>query len=453
MALSSSVVWEVRGTGSDSNGGGFRAGAAGTDYSQQDAPQLTVPDAAAAGTANLNSAVGGFTAAMVGNVVQIAGGGLAAGFYEVAAYVDANNVTLDRSPGSGGGSTATVGGALASPGKAASGHVSGNTIYVRSGTYTISSAATNVANGCVSLVAGTNASATRLVGYGSARGDDGPRPILSAAGIGAFTVVSLTSGTEARNVAVSGGSLTSSRGFFGGRCYRCRASGCTNAGFNAVMGIGCEATGCGSIAAFNACTAQGCIAHSNTTIGFFNGTATGCIAANNSGAATDGFVHSSSGALLLNCTAYNSGRHGFNVSSAAGHVNAYVNCLAVGSSGYGFAATLGADSGVYLHSCAGSSNGSGNVQVANIAPGNTFGFVALTGDPFVDAAGGNLGLNAAVGAGGSCRGAGTPGTFPALSTAGYPDIGAAQHQEAPPSGGGPGRVLGSGVIQARGVRP
>lgn len=34
MALSSATVFEVRTTGADTNGGGFVAGAAGTDYSQ-----------------------------------------------------------------------------------------------------------------------------------------------------------------------------------------------------------------------------------------------------------------------------------------------------------------------------------------------------------------------------------------------------------------------------------
>jgi hypothetical protein len=55
MALNAAVVWDVRTTGNDTNGGGFRAGAAGTDYSQQDAKNTagnhqSTTDAVANGT-------------------------------------------------------------------------------------------------------------------------------------------------------------------------------------------------------------------------------------------------------------------------------------------------------------------------------------------------------------------------------------------------------------------
>jgi hypothetical protein len=41
MALPTTTVIEVRTTGNDSNGGGFVAGASGTDYSQQNSAQYT----------------------------------------------------------------------------------------------------------------------------------------------------------------------------------------------------------------------------------------------------------------------------------------------------------------------------------------------------------------------------------------------------------------------------
>ena len=69
MALSVSQVWEIRTTGSDTNGGGFHAGASGTDYSQQAAAQVTVADAVANGTTTLTSVTASFTAAHVGNLV------------------------------------------------------------------------------------------------------------------------------------------------------------------------------------------------------------------------------------------------------------------------------------------------------------------------------------------------------------------------------------------------
>ena len=62
MALSSSMVWEVRSTGDDLNSGGFRAGAGGTDYSQQDTPLIAFTDLAidAADATKVSSAQVGF---------------------------------------------------------------------------------------------------------------------------------------------------------------------------------------------------------------------------------------------------------------------------------------------------------------------------------------------------------------------------------------------------------
>jgi hypothetical protein len=61
--------------------------------------------------------------------------------------------------------------------------------------------------------------------------------------------------------------------------------------------------------------------------------------------------------------------------------------------------------------------------------GRNSNFVTLTGDPFVNAAGGNFALNNTVGAGADCRAAGIPGAFPGGTTTGYLDIGAVQHRD------------------------
>ena len=76
MALAATTVWEVRSTGNDNNGGGYNTAAGTTDYSQQNSPQLGLTDLATpgAGSTTLTSAVGGFTAAMVGNIIQILSG-------------------------------------------------------------------------------------------------------------------------------------------------------------------------------------------------------------------------------------------------------------------------------------------------------------------------------------------------------------------------------------------
>lgn len=137
MALAATIQWEVRTTGNALNGGGYKSDAGTTDYSQQDSAQLSVADADASGTTNLHSTTGGFTAQMVGNVVQISGGTLTPGFYEIAAYVDTNNVTLDTTPGTGTGSTAKVGGALDNITPILAKPVPKNIVWIQSGSYSL----------------------------------------------------------------------------------------------------------------------------------------------------------------------------------------------------------------------------------------------------------------------------------------------------------------------------
>src|SRR5437667_9506862 len=118
MALSASTVWEVRqATGNDNNGGGFVVGASGTDYSQQTTAQLSLTDLATTGVVTtLTSVTGGFTSAMVGNIIHIISGtNFTAGFYQITVFTNSNTVTLDRAPTTAAGvsGTGSVGGALA----------------------------------------------------------------------------------------------------------------------------------------------------------------------------------------------------------------------------------------------------------------------------------------------------------------------------------------------------
>jgi hypothetical protein len=88
MSLSSGVQWDVRTGGSDSNGGGFdpTVSSPGTDYSQQNSPQVAFTDLViGATTTHLTSALNPFTSLHVGNLVNIPSGltGFTAGIYEV----------------------------------------------------------------------------------------------------------------------------------------------------------------------------------------------------------------------------------------------------------------------------------------------------------------------------------------------------------------------------------
>jgi len=140
-ALDKFLEWEVRTTGNNNSGGCYEAiGDGGTDYSQQDAAQLSLTDLAmtASGT-TLTSVTGGFTAAMVDNCIQItAGTNFVTGFYHITVRTDTNTVTIDRDAttgGNGSSGTGAVGGGLLTIQKAVDAVVGGNTIWVKDGTY------------------------------------------------------------------------------------------------------------------------------------------------------------------------------------------------------------------------------------------------------------------------------------------------------------------------------
>ncbi len=111
------AIVAVRQAGSNTNGGSFDPGisGAGTDYSWQDSPQLSISDIACSNTTTITSATGGFTSAMIGNAAWISGGGASAGPYWITAVASSNSATLDSSPGTISGGSAKIGGAWADP--------------------------------------------------------------------------------------------------------------------------------------------------------------------------------------------------------------------------------------------------------------------------------------------------------------------------------------------------
>lgn len=473
MALAATTVWEVRTTGSDNNGGGFKAGATGTDRSQQDAAQVTIDNSSIvcstpAANSNVLTFVSGYapTSADVGNVVQIAGGtNVNADFYEITAQtsttwtlVSRGGQNLTTAGGAGSAITGAMGGALGSPGKAAGAIAAGNKVWVKSGTYSITTATPNVSGGCINTTAkdGSNASMTRWQGYGSARGDWGTPPVLRlSGGVSSVSIWNFNTHTAEHvfNITLDGNGQTSSIGFSNGGpgcvMYKCKTTNCTT-GFNfpstSCSAFLCEAVGCttgfasNSTNAFYYCYAHGC------TNGFsINGAfqvTHGCISANNSGIGF--FTNGSAGRILTACTAASNGSHGFDLSSDDRGVT-LINCLSCGNGGWGYNSG-GVIDGLLLNNCAGGGNTSGNYNAGNLL--NVLNFVALTGDPFTNAAGGDFSLNnlgeALGGSPGTdrrgkwLRGAGVPGAFPGGTTTSYPDPGAVQHQDA---GGGGSTII------------
>lgn len=423
MSRPSTVVSEVRTAGADSQAGDFDSASAGTDYSQQDTPQLTLTDVVTNGTGTVTSLTGGFSAAMIGNFFNIAGTP-----YRITARASSTSITVDGSPSAASGQTGKVGGAYGTPGFVSGLLVNGNTVHIKTGTYTFTSGSSNVSGGVLSISARSN-----WIGYQAARNDKGTGPTFSAGALTSVTLVYFnTQHIHLDNITCDGNNKTSSRGFeaqaLSGTLIRCKAVNCTNSGFRVVnnnQAILCWVTGCSTQPGF---TGAGnfvhCVADSNTVTGFTVITAIGCIASNNSGASSDGFGYFGNwGQTNHCCTAVNNGRHGF----AAGLGLFNSNCLAVSNGGYGFASTGSTNERNW--NCAGYGNTSGLFQ----SVASTENCPTLTGNPLANPGGAissladawtNFALNNTAGAGAACRAA---GLVP------YSDIGAVQHQDA---GGG-----------------
>jgi hypothetical protein len=181
-ALDANIIWEVRTTGNANNSCGFKSGASGTDYSQQNSVQITRTDLVIGNptTTSLTSAGTPFTTAEVGNLINItAGTGFTTGYYEITAVDGSNVATVDRSAGTAGstGGTGYVGGACVSFDTAVDNGVGGNDFYVKAGTY-------NETVSVTALTDAPNGNETRFIGYNTTRTDQptgANRPLIDCA--------------------------------------------------------------------------------------------------------------------------------------------------------------------------------------------------------------------------------------------------------------------------------
>lgn len=314
-------------------------------------------------------------------------------------------------------------------------------IYIKTGSYSVTSTTANANGGVISLTQnGTEAALNRILAYTTTPGDGGTA-ILSASGISSCTMIACTAHrTCVDGVEVNGNSLTSIRGFnstsgYTLRLRNCIARNCTNYGFN-VGGpflFRCQAIGC-SDRGYQVLAPSilfGCAASACSGFGLvFNAGSKGvsCVSYSHTGANGYGFyINNGDSAELVGCTAYGCSKSGFIFGGTNNYDSDFINCLSYGNTTYGFEAGA-ARAANALTNCAAGGNTSGNLH-ANLSGANSV--TALTGDPFTDAASGDFSLNNTAGAGADCRAA---GIGPAGQTS-YIDIGAVQHQD---SGGGGG---------------
>lgn len=419
------------------------------DYSQQNSARFAYTDLASSGTGlTVSSAAHPFGKQQVGNCLVVNGAGthFNLGRYVIvsvsgttATVVGPTNITT----GAGSSGTGGLGGALASPGIVGGApRLASNTVFIQSGTYSITSASTNVSGGCIAdaLSAGGGYVGRAWEGYQTVRGDLGTAPVLQASGISSATIFGKTAaGGVIRNISINGASLTSVIGWATSQTvlyWQCRASNCTT-GFSMTAALGnvfirCTATGCATPwSGGQVYLCFECEAYGNTGSGFPSTSGNGsifdrCLSYNNTGASSDGFQVNSAG-LIINCVAYGNGRNGFTVENENGLV--VINSIAEANSGYGFSANGTLRTEASLLNCGGYNNTSGNVD-PNLATQPGY-FQAASSSFFVAPGSNNFALNSTASAGALARAAGTPGPFLAASTTGYLDIGAAQHQDSP----------------------
>jgi hypothetical protein len=453
MALSAAVVLEVRNGGSDTNGGGFKTGATGTDWSLQNAAQYSVTDGVTAGTTTITSATAAFGTDVVGNLIYVQGGtgSVVAGWYEITARGSATSITVDRSTGltAGTGVTLKIGGALASPGQAgAIATVAGMKTFIKYNAtpYTVTSASTNIAAGCVSATADT-----AWCGYDTTRSlynTDANRPTIKLnAGVTSATIfTNVNAHYLLQSVILDANAQTGSRcAQMSGEYFYVKGMNGVTAGLSQNSATGrailCEVTGCAATP-INIISMLWCVSHDNTlssptNAGAFQGqdggTIYGCLAYNNN---CDGFVAPGGGkASFANCTAYGNGGAGFNTQN--GYAN-LINCIAETNTTYGYRVNAGL---INMINCASYSNTSGRFQ--NAGSGTQWsdtGSITGSGSFFTNAAGSDFTLNNTAGAGAVCRSVGFPTAFPVPAMNNYADLGPVRHQD--PAGGGGGRIIG-----------
>jgi hypothetical protein len=211
--IGNGAVWEYRTTATNTNvnGGAFDAtlAGAGTDYTLQDAAQISLTDVSCTqNSVTVNSAAGLFTAQMVGNAMQMASGtNIVPGFYFMTTYISGKIAKFDRTmatAGNGSSGVGKLGGALYLPTDAIMEvAVSGNISWIKAGTYTLT--------GAISIGTGIGAQTNpiQFVGYNTTRGDmptGADRPTIAC---GANQVV-LGSYFSVRNLIFTGSKASSS---------------------------------------------------------------------------------------------------------------------------------------------------------------------------------------------------------------------------------------------------
>lgn len=485
MALSAAICWEVRSaTGADTNGGGFKTGATGTDYSQQTSPQYALTGLASAGSGNVVLSASA-AANMVGNVGQCTSGtNFVAGLYEITSVSVGVSITFSTNTagasicsGVGASGVINIGGALASLQVVKSNYTVGNKIFATGGE-TCTATTTFSVGGTPT----TTQNYTRIIGYTSSRTDGGRYKITLSTNTGLIGLSATGVGIGCENIEVDCANLGTSTGIsIGGqygyatncKVYTFKTAGITLSGGNCAC-LRNDVSGgvTGATAAINAsfsCQIQGNFVHENVCHGILFTTSTsitGNIIVNNTGT-SDGIIGSGNiiNVSILGNTVHNNGRTGISFGTgitpnlniiARGNILTSNVTYGLDSAGGAICASYEYDGNAYWN------NGTARHNVDSTGGNNATASytnvydVTLTGSPYTNATTdpttANWGLNNTAGAGKACRGTFGPSTWPGNTTptTSYQDFGAVQHQDSGSGGGSaPTPIIGvGGLVQA-----
>jgi parallel beta helix pectate lyase-like protein len=476
-AISVSTVWEVRTTGADTQGGGFVAGATGTDMSQFDnknaaacsscqssTANLSTVDATANGTTTITSATAVFSAAIVGNVIEFSGGtgSIAAVWKQVTGFTNATTITIDSSIAVSTGMTMNIGGALATIGKALGLMVGSNIIFVKAtATYTIT--ASLVLAGGTNLTPTNATTPNQVIGYTTSRTDAGRATIQFSTNTG----ITAFDGTNAGGWYISNfvidcnnlGSSIGARPNVNSVLRNLLVKNCTSQAVNMANGtarlidseitLNAPAAGTGAVNQGGQSTVERCYVHDNTlgagSAGIYlHGTGAAAlfnVVANNTGASGHGIlVDTGSLNTIFNNTIYNNGQDGiqFSNNQALGSNSTVRNNLLISNGRYGLNGYISPgwgkfpqwDGNAYFGNATAARNdaddtGSTNPINAANPYSNTLD-VTLSGSPFTNTATHDFTLNSTAGAGAAAKGTATPGALPGLSQTGSMSFGALQ---------------------------
>lgn len=454
-AIPAAAEWEVRPTvGSNTNGGCYVAGSAGTDYSQQTSPQYSFTDLATTATATVvSSASHNFVTADVGNCLYITGGSFTTGWYSILS-VSTNQATLSSAPGAASitGGTWNEGGALANLQVALTNATAANRIWEKA-TGTEANSTTTTAGNTSNGTWAPTTPPTRVSGYTTTRGDGGMATLqATAASIAVLTVsgyayqidhftIDCNSQATSTGVNINTGTASQFRYSLVKNCTLKAAN--ISTGGNALLSDEFTGnSGAEAIDLFWTTGYQGTVAyswiHDNTTVGLVanasNVTIIGNVFSNNTGSTSDGMQISGPSMTVLNNTVYASGRNGIYCNAATFANQLIKRNLIVNSGGWGFvgATVTGrfADPNWDGNAFYGNTSGTReylddtttNPQSGAPAYTNTLD-VTLTASPFLAAGTNNYALNTTAGGGAAAVNVSIP--MPAsLPSTGYTSFGA-----------------------------